>query len=52
MIQWRNNNIIFKLHNNQGEALHTKQQIQEGLIHYIQELLMETTTAKMLPLNI
>ena len=34
MVQRRYNNKIFKLHNNQGEALHTKQQIQEELIHY------------------
>ena len=27
MIQHRHNNKIFKLHNNQGETIHTKQQI-------------------------
>ena len=46
MVQRRNNNKIFKLHNNQGEALHTKQQIQEELIHYFQELLMETAASR------
>ena len=34
MVQCRNNNRIFKLHNTQGESLHTKKQIQEELIHY------------------
>ena len=42
MVQRRNNNRIFKLHNNQGETLHTKQQIQTKRIHYFQDLLTET----------
>ena len=41
MVQRRHNNIIFKLYNNQGETLQTKQQIQEELINYFQDLLTE-----------
>ena len=39
MIQQRHMNIISKLYNSQGEILQSKQQIQEELINYFQDLL-------------